>query len=79
MVQRVKDPALPLLWFWLQLWLGFDSWPKNFCTPQVQPKKEKKKRKKKKYTIMSMYMQRETVLTGLNFQYMGQYQYILRK
>ena len=43
-----KDPALLHLWHRSQMQLGFDPWPGNFHTPQVQPKKEKKKKKKKK-------------------------------
>ena len=31
MAQQVKDLALSLLWFWLLLWLRFDSWPGNAC------------------------------------------------
>ena len=26
MAQQVEDPALPLLWLWLQLWWGLDPW-----------------------------------------------------
>ena len=38
--QRVKDLALSLLWFWLQLWYGFDPWPGNFsCCRHSQKKK----------------------------------------
>ena len=29
----VKHPSLSLLW------CGFNPWPRNFCMPQVQPKK----------------------------------------
>ena len=36
--QRVKDPALSLLWFWLQLWCRLNSWPRNFCMPWSWPK-----------------------------------------
>ena len=28
---------------WLLLWHRFDPWPRNFCMPQVQPKRKKKK------------------------------------
>ena len=28
--QGVRDPALPLLWLGLLLWLRFDPWPRNF-------------------------------------------------
>ena len=38
--QWVKDPALSLLWLWLQLWHGFDPWPRNFCMPQAQPERK---------------------------------------
>ena len=31
----VKDSVLSLLW------LGLNPWPRNFCMPQVQPKKKK--------------------------------------
>ena len=47
MVQRVKDPSLLLLWIWLQLWRGFDSWPGNFCMPQTQAKKKNLNKEKK--------------------------------
>ena len=33
MPQRIKDPALSLLWH------RFDPWPRNFLMPQVWPKK----------------------------------------
>ena len=39
-VQQVKDPALSLLWLWSLLWWGFNPRPRNFCTPQVQPRKK---------------------------------------
>ena len=37
MAQLVKDLALPLLWY------RFSLCPRNFCMPQVQPKKLKLK------------------------------------
>ena len=37
--QWVKEPALSLPWLWLQLWHGFDPWPRNFCMLWIQPKK----------------------------------------
>ena len=37
--QWVKDPALPQLWHWLQLCLGFDPWPWYFHMLWVWPKK----------------------------------------
>ena len=37
MAQWVKDPALSLLWLWLELWRGFDPWPRNFHMPQALP------------------------------------------
>lgn len=43
MVQRVKDPALSLLWFRLQLWRGFDFQPWNFCMPWAQPERERER------------------------------------
>ena len=42
--QGVKDSASLLLWHRLKLWLGFDSWPRNFHIPWVRPKKKKKKK-----------------------------------
>ena len=45
MAQQVKDPALSLLWLWLQLWRWFDPWPGNFHMPQGWQKKKKKKKK----------------------------------
>ena len=35
MAQQVKELALSLLWTCLQLWHGFDPWPKNFQMPRV--------------------------------------------
>ena len=32
--QRVKDPAVSLLWLRLQLWCMFNPWPGNLCMPQ---------------------------------------------
>ena len=43
MAQQVKEPALLLLWLGSLLWHEFDPWPRNFCMPQVQPKKKRKK------------------------------------
>ena len=43
MVQQVKDLALLQLCHRLQLWLGFDPWPKYFHMLWVQPKKKKQK------------------------------------
>ena len=45
-IQRVKDPALSLLWIRLLLWHKFSPWPRNFCMPWVQLKKKKKEMKK---------------------------------
>ena len=42
MVQRVKDPALSLLWLGLQLWCRFDLWPWNICIPWAWQKKKKR-------------------------------------
>ena len=40
MAQWVQDLVLPLLRFWLLLWLGFDPWPGNFPrSPTPPPKK----------------------------------------
>jgi len=41
-VQWVKDPAMLQLQHRSQLWFGFDPWPRNFHTLQVQPKKKDK-------------------------------------
>ena len=43
--QWVKDLELSLLWLWLQLWSGFNSWPRNFCMPSVWQKKKKNEEK----------------------------------
>ena len=40
--QQVKDLA-SLLWLRLQLWLGFDPSPRNFCMPPPPQKKKEKK------------------------------------
>lgn len=37
MAQWVKSPVLSLLWG------KSDPWPRNFCRPQAQPKKERKR------------------------------------
>jgi len=36
----VKEPVLSLLWLSLQLWLGFNCWPRNFHMPWAQPEKK---------------------------------------
>ena len=41
-VQWLKDPVLLQLWCRLQLWLGFDPWPRVFHISHVQQKKKKK-------------------------------------
>ena len=46
MAQQVKDPALSLLWLWLQLWRRFHPWPRNFCMLQVRSEKEGKKERR---------------------------------
>lgn len=43
MAQRIKDPALPLLWLSLLLWLGLDSWPGNFHMPDTAKKHQTNK------------------------------------
>ena len=43
MAHQVKDPALSLLWLRLQLWCGFNPWPRNFCMPWVSLKRKEKK------------------------------------
>ena len=40
--QWVKDLALLQLWLRLKLWLGFDTWRKNFIMLQMQTEKKKK-------------------------------------
>ena len=42
MLQQVKDPALLLLWLWLQLWCRFRTWPRNFRVAVGASKKKKK-------------------------------------
>ena len=43
MAQQVKDPALLLLWLWLQLYRGLEpGWGTSACWPKK--KKEKKER-----------------------------------
>ena len=37
-VQWVKDLAVSLLWLWLQLWCGFDPWPRNLHMLEVWKK-----------------------------------------
>ena len=44
MAPWVKDLILSLLWLSLQLWRGFDPWPRNFHMLWVQKKKKKKKK-----------------------------------
>jgi len=43
----IRNLALSLLCLGLLLWCGFDPWPGNFCTPQVQPPPTKKKEREK--------------------------------
>ena len=45
MAQSAKDLLLSLLWLRLQLWLGFNPWPGNFCTPRAQPKEKRERTK----------------------------------
>ena len=45
MAQWVKDWCC-LLQLWLWLWCQFDSWPGNFCMPQVWPKEKLKNKTK---------------------------------
>ena len=40
MAHWVRDLALSQLWLQLQLWQGFDPWPRNFHMLWVQPKKK---------------------------------------
>ena len=49
---QVKDPVLSLLWLWLQLWCGFNPWPRNFYMPWAWPKKKKKNTKPKTKPLM---------------------------
>ena len=46
--QWVKDPALPQLWYRLQMWLGSDPWPRNSICRRVAKKKKKKKKDRMK-------------------------------
>ena len=45
MAQGVKDPTLTQLWYRSHLWLGFDSWPRNFHMARMKPWGKKKKKK----------------------------------
>ena len=47
MAQQVKDLVLSLLWFWLQLWLGFLSWPENAMGAAKNKNKKQTKKPKK--------------------------------
>ena len=38
--QQIKDLVLSLLCLWIQLWHGFDPWPRNFHMPRAQLKKK---------------------------------------
>ena len=40
MAQQLRD--LTVSWQWIRslLWHGFHLWPRNFCMPQVWPKKK---------------------------------------
>ena len=38
--QRVKDRGLSLLWFRSLLWLGFNSYPGNYCMPLAGKKRK---------------------------------------
>ena len=49
MAQGVRDLVLSLQWLESLLWHGFDSWPRNFHIPWVQPKKKRKEKKKNYY------------------------------
>ena len=43
--QRAEYLVLSPQCLGLRLWFSFDSWPRNFCMPQVQPKKKRKEKK----------------------------------
>ena len=43
--QRVKDPALSPPWLWLQLWHGFDGWPRNFDMLWVRSNQNQKQKR----------------------------------
>ena len=66
MAQWVKDPALLMLWLWLQQWHGFDPWPGNFRMLQVQPKKQNKQVRETqgtlKFATYFLSMQQKTFL-----------------
>ena len=40
MAQQVRDPALSVLWLWLQMWCRFNPWSGKFLMLWVQPKKK---------------------------------------
>ena len=42
LAQQVKNPALLQLWYRLQLWLGFDPWPRELLYAMGAVEKEKK-------------------------------------
>ena len=44
MAQWVKGLVLSLLWLWLQLCVGFDPRPGNFCMPGAQSKQTNKQK-----------------------------------
>ena len=48
MAQWVKDPALPQLWYRLQLWLRSDPWPGTSVFHTVAKKENKTKQNKTK-------------------------------
>ena len=50
--QKVKDPALLLLWHRLQLWYRFNPWPRNFQCHGCGHKKKKKKKKRERENLI---------------------------
>ena len=46
--QQVKYLRLSLQWLGWLLWFGFNPWPWEIFTPQVQPKKRKKEEERRK-------------------------------
>ena len=58
-VQWLKNPVLPQLWCRLQLWLGFDPWPRVFHISHVQQKKKKKSLKSQLWASSTFFLSAE--------------------
>ena len=58
--EQVKD-LVSLLWLWLQLWYGFNSWPETSACCRWTKKKQNKKKKGVKFNQAEPYVKNEFI------------------